>query len=372
MTTQIGDKVFLGSILGVTIHAFGVISDLDTPDMVEYTIEGFGSNAVLSTSVIKGDQGIRGDAAPLGKRQFPVYDSFEDLPSNLTDDPVDIGKYWIVRQWDEEEPPNQIGSWWYMWNGTDYEQFKMGEPGQPGPVPDVSPVFQLVQAVDISSWDPVDQANGYRIIRTGNSYQPTWTFQVNRELLRGPAGTGSAWALYDDGGEAVGDLPVWDGTKYVPTAQEVVAPKFFTYPEGHFESVPLAIGTRVPIGTALIPPVAHDVVPYVQGHFRLTGIEADTTPFIIGVEVRLGNPTSGQVVARGYGNITGYVNLIPHASTASTPNDAITPDNGRALIPANSSGTASTLYVNAFNDGAAGLYNFDSTGAQLSVLAVQV
>ncbi|WP_104151092.1 phage tail protein [Mycobacterium intracellulare] len=363
-----GSKVYLGSF-DTTVHAFGVISDLDTPDQVEFTMEGFGSNAVLNYSVIQGDPGPPGNNAPLGNRQFPTLDSTDDLPQNLTDDPVDIGKFWIIRVFDEDG--NEIGSNWAMWNGTDYEIYKEGMPGQVGPVPKVTPVFNLVTADDAATWSTVDQGNGYRITKTGSDASPTWTFDVNREILRGPAGVGSDWNLYTGGGEAVGDLPQWNGSKYVPTPLEHIVPQMFTYPEGHFSDVALAIGTRVTIGTCLIPPIDHDVVPWVTGHFRLTGVELDTTPFTIGVEVRLGSAT-GQVVARGYGNITGYVTVIPHASTASTPNDAITPDNGRAVIPANSTGGPATLFVNAYNDGAAGLYSFSAAGAQLAVQALPV
>lgn len=368
---QIGDKLFLGQFLA-QISAFGVISDLDTPDQVEFSIEGFGNNAVLSMGVIQGEPGPPGDNAPLGSLQFPILDSTADLPSNLTDDPVDIGKYWIVRVFDVDA--NEIGSNWAMWDGSDFEIFKEGTPGEVGPVPKVTPVFHLVQAADITSWSSTDQGNGYRITKTGTDYSPTWTIEVNREILRGPAGSGSAWSLYTTGSETVGDIPVWNGSHFVATAPEVIGTKFFTYPEGHFTSNALAIGTRVPIGTALIPPIDHDVVVDVGGHFRLTGVEGDTTPFIIGIEVRLGNATSGQVVARGFGNITGYVNLSAHASegVSGKQNDAITPDNGRGVIPANSTGAPATLYVNAFNEGAAGIYSFDATAAQLSVRAYPV
>lgn len=368
MTLPIGSKQYLGSF-DTTVHAFGVISDLDTPDQVEFTMEGFGSNAVLNYSVIQGDKGPPGSNAPLGNRQFPTLDSTDDLPNNLTDDPVDIGKYWIIRVYDGDG--NEIGSNWAMWNGTDWEIYKEGMPGQVGPVPKVTPVFNLVTADEAETWSTIDQGNGYRITKTGSDASPTWTIDINREIIRGPAGIGSDWNLYTGGGEAVEDIPQWNGSKYVPVPLKHIVPQMFTYPEGSFSATPLAFGTRVTIGTALLPPIDHDVVPWVEGHFRLSGIEFDTTPLMIGIEVRLGSAT-GTLVARGFGNITGYVTLIPHGSDAGHPNDAITPTNGRAVIPANSTGAPSTLYVNAFNDGVAGLYSFDPAGAQLSVLAIPV
>jgi hypothetical protein len=364
ISPAVGDTVYLGDIPFIG-HVFGVISDLDTPDQVSASLEVFGSNGALSLSALMGPTGPSGSNAPLGQLQFQIFDSADDLPTNLTDDPIDIGKYWIVRVFDDNA--NQIGSNWYIWYGDHYESFKMGTAGPPGPVPVITPTFEIV--------DNTVTTNA-KVTVTGDNYHPSWLVQINKDLVRGPVGPAGPIrqaADYDDSvAPVVGDAIKWNGVAYAPTASAPKATKFWTYPEGHFTSVGLAIGTRVPIGTALIPPIAWNTVPYVQGHFRLTGVELDATPFIIGVEVRLGNPTSGQVVARGYGNITGYVNLMAHASTASTPNDAITPDNGKALIPANSTGAASTLYVNAFNDGAAGLYNFDATGAQLSVLAIPV
>lgn len=368
MPLAIGSKVYLGSF-DTTVHAYGVLSDLDTPDQVEFTMEGFGSNAVLNSQVIQGDPGPPGNNAPLGDRQFPTLDSTDDLPLNLTDDPVDVGKFWIIRVFDDDA--NEIGSNWAMWNGTDYEIYKEGMPGQVGPVPKVTPVFNLVTESESETWTNTDQGNGYRITKTGSDASPTWTFDINREILRGPAGTGTNWALYEVGGEEVENIPQWDGEKYVSAPLNHVTPMMFTYPEGHFTDTPIAIGTRITIGTAVLPPIDHDVIPWVLGHFRLTGVEFDTTPFIIGVEVRLGSPT-GTLVARGYGNITGYVTLIPHASTAAQPNDAITPDNGRAVIPANTTGANATLYVNAFNDGAFGVYSYSAAGSQLAVQAMPV
>jgi hypothetical protein len=105
---------------------------------------------------------------------------------------------------------------------------------------------------------------------------------------------------------------------------------------------------------------------------RLTGIDLDADPFIIGAQVRLGHPTTGTLLARGFGNISTYVQLMPHASTSATPNDAITPGNGRGLVGSAVTGTARTLYVSAFNDGLAGVYNFDNAGAQLDVMLFPV
>jgi hypothetical protein len=361
-TPQIGDSVYLTSLFA-NIHIHGIISDLDTPDQVSASLEISGGNGLLSLAALQGPQGPAGTNAPLLKLQFQIFDTTDDLPTNLTTDEVDVGKYWIVREFDGDG--NAISSKAWVWFGDHFEGFPMGTQGPVGPVPIVSFSIELL--------DPDGSTDSY-VQQTGDAYHPSLKLWI--KAPKGPTGDAGPIrdaADYDDAVAPVtGDVIKWNGTKYAPATDAPTVSKFWTYPEGHFTSVSLAIGTRVPIGSALIPPVDWDIVPYIQGHFRLTGVELDTTPFIIGVEVRLGNATSGQVVARGYGNITGYVDLIPHASTSVTPNDAITPDNGRGLIPAGSTGSAATLYVNAFNDGAAGLYNFDATGAQLSVLGIPV
>jgi hypothetical protein len=365
----IGDRLYLGSILGVTLNCYGTVSDLDTPDQVAFTIEGFGSNALLNTSGFVGPKGDTGSNAPLGTRMFPVFDSVDDLPTNLTDDPVDIGKYWIVRQFDDSDPPNEIGSWWYMWDGSDYEQFKMGEPGQAGPVPDVTYVFQLVDNTVTTD---------VKVTQTGDPYHPNVLVQVYEELIRGPQGPDAAWDLYSGANvPTLGDTLVYDGTHFLSTPLVVPQTKFWTVPEAAFTDQPLAFGTRVPLGSFTVPTLGWDTVIRVGGHLRLTGVEADADPFIIGCEVRLGTGGAtggGTLIGRGYGNISSYVNISPHASgdTPGAAADAISPDNGRGVIPAGTSGTAATLYVNAFNDGLAGVYNFSKRGAQIDVQAIPV
>ena len=206
---------------------------------------------------------------------------------------------------------------------------------------------------------------------TGDDYHPSWHTKVNKELIRGPIGPSATIASAPDvdmgDGAEIGDALVFNGTDSHRHLSAPIVPKFYTMPEAAFVDVPLAIGTSVALGVFVIPPQDWDCVPYVTGHMRITGIEADIDPMIIGAEVRLGHATTGAVVARAFGNISTYCTLVPHASTSATPNDAITPTNGRAVIPAGSTGAAATLYINAFNDGISGIYNFEKRGSQISL-----
>jgi hypothetical protein len=147
ISPSIGDQVYLGDIPFIA-HCFGVISDLDTPDQVSASLEIFGSNGALSLAALMGPQGPMGTSAPVGKLQFIVFDDEDDLPTNLTDDDVDVGKYWIVRKFDGDG--NEIGSNWYIWYGDHYERFMMGTAGPVGPVP--------VVAFSVELLDPDDDA----------------------------------------------------------------------------------------------------------------------------------------------------------------------------------------------------------------------
>ena len=354
---DIGDRIYLGSFLSRN-NIFGVVSDLDTPDQASMSWEVAGGNAYITVPVLQGRQGPAGSNAPAPDLQLEVFDDPDELPTNLTDDPVDIGKYWVVREFDDEGDP--VGSKIYIWYGDHYEWFQMGTEGPAGPVPVISWSVELL--------DPDDPDLEDEVVVTGDAHHPSLLLKI--KAPRGPQGVmGDMEDITNwDGSVAseVGDVPIFDGTNWKPGQASVYIPRFYTYPEGSFADKPLAFGTRVPIGSCLIPPQEWDCVPVVFGHFKLTGLELDTTPLMVGVEVRLG-AVNGTLVARGWGNITNYAEVKPHTSTGSSPNDAITPDNGRAVIPAGATGAAATLYVNAFNDGVAGVYSFENAGAQLSV-----
>jgi hypothetical protein len=293
-----------------------------------------------------------------------IFDSTDDLPTNLTTDDVDVGKYWIVREFDENSNPIFSQAW--VWFGDHFEGFPMGTQGPAGPVPIVTFSIDLL--------DPDGDVDSY-VVKTGDDFHPSLKLYI--KAPKGPQGPATNIADAPDVDmtppPTTGDTLVWNAvdSKWHPSTTSGFVPKFYTMPEAAFSNQGLAIGTTVPLGTMLVPPQEWDCIPVVHGHVRITGIELDSDPFIVGAEVRLGG-SHGVVVARGFGNISTYVNITPHASTSSTPNDAITSENGRAVIPAGSTGPAATLYINAFNDGAFGAYTFMKRGAQLSVLLIPV
>ena len=78
------------------------------------------------------------------------------------------------------------------------------------------------------------------------------------------------------------------------------------------------------------------------------------------------------MIGRGFGNISTWTTIVPHTSTNQDPTRAIAPDNGVGVVPGYSTGAASTIYVNLFNDGLAGVYQFNKNNAQLAVMVMPV
>lgn len=361
ITPSLGDKVHLKTITA-QLNIFGVITDLDTPDQVSATLELFGGNGVLSLAALMGPTGPAGSNAPLLKLQPDNITDPDDLPADLTDDEVDIGKYWIIEDLDEDG--NVLGSKAYLWHGEHWQVFMMGSPGPAGPVPIVTPNVVLL--------DPDGSVDSY-ITVTGSDFSPTWTLYL--KVPRGPVGpsTNIAGAPDFDGTVVpeIGDVITWNGSKYAPMQNGSIVTKFYTVPENAFTSSS-GIGTTLPIGAFPIPAQEWDFVVVVHGHIRAVGVELDADPLIIGCEVRLGHPESGQLVARGFGNISTWTTIVPHFSTNSAPGDAAAPGNGKGVVPAYHTGNEGTLYIRLFNDGIGGLYNFNRSGAQLSVQLIPV
>jgi hypothetical protein len=162
-------------------------------------------------------------------------------------------------------------------------------------------------------------------------------------------------------------FPVW-----VPVSISSLIPSPYSMPEGSFSAFS-GLSQAAAIGSFAIPPQPFPWTPIVWGHIGAFGVELSANPLMIGCQVLLGNPTSGQTVGRGFGNTLGEVNIMPHYSTPNQPGTAITPSNDLAVVPANHTNPAQgTIYVSLYNDGAIGLYTFSPTDAQIFVMVVPV
>jgi hypothetical protein len=125
----------------------------------------------------------------------------------------------------------------------------------------------------------------------------------------------------------------------------------------------------------LIPDVADAVINVIdEGGNLINDVVNMLTgdPLMIGAQVLLGDPVNGTQVARGLGNVMGRVTIMPHYSNGNSKNQVITPTNNYAVVPANHTGYQGTLFVNLWNDGMLGYYNFNPQGSQLYIQAVPI
>jgi hypothetical protein len=116
----------------------------------------------------------------------------------------------------------------------------------------------------------------------------------------------------------------------------------------------------------------------VWGQLQMKGIGISLGASLLDAQVVLGDPTTGTLVAAGWGNNSGgALTIMPQTSSSTSSNTtagtatAMTPTNSTGLVPANHTGTAGTLYVNVVNNkGMASTLNFTNANAQLFVLVI--
>ena len=340
-----GDPVYLGSFLANT-HWYGVVGDGETPAMQVATMEAVGQDAVIALDALKGDKGDQGEPAEVVDLQWdPEITQSADLRDDLQ--PADKGKAWWIN--------NLV----YYWTGDRYIVRPMGSPGQVGETPHITVTTERVAP---------DQPT--TVEQSGTSLNPILHFKI--AAPRGPTGPAAAITLADDYDNTLppepGQVPTWNGTKekWEPSDFAAKHPRFYSIPEAAFTSFTGA-SQRQNILSYQIEPQDYDWVPKVEGHLKAIGVVLAADPFLIGCEVRLGDPITGQLIGRGFGNISNWTIIQPHFSTSTDPTNAIAPDNGVAVVPA---GQQATINVNLYNDGVLGAYSFNKNGAQLTVTTI--
>jgi hypothetical protein len=348
---QVGEQVYLGSTNALA-HWYGIITDGEVPGSVTATMEWGGDQAVISLAALVGPRGPAGANAPIVKMQYGTgITDPADLPGNLLNIEADLGKsFWI-------------GNNVYVWSGLGFEKHQMGTAGPPGPIPALTFGVQLV--------DPETEET--KVIQSGTDLAPSIMLNLAvPEGPPGPAGPIRAAADYDNSvAPAFGDAIVWNGHKYAPSAPISMTPRMYSVPESAFTNA-TGLSNKIPIGAFSVPPQPFDWVPWVFGHVRALGADLSTDPFQIGCEALLGDPTSGLLISRGFGTIANWAIMQPHFSSPSNAAQAVTPENGYAVVPANHTGTQGNVYVNLANDGIAGIYTFNKSNAQLTVMCMPV
>jgi hypothetical protein len=339
--------------------------------MFAASMELQGDTGVVTMPVLVGKQGPAGQPCFALRLQADMsVNDVSELPQHLTNNEVDIGKYYVLD--DLDAAGHVIGSSAYVWFGRAWRRLQMGTPGPPGPIPIITPSVELV--------DP--NTNVSTIETSGSSYEPSWHLKL--AVPQGPPGPSATINSAPDTdfqtrvpqpGDVLGFLgqytqggdPLW-----IPVSISALIPAPFSVPESSFTNYQGG-AANAKIGQFAIPPQAFPWTPVVWGHFKASGIELDSDPLLIGCEVRLGDPQAGTLIGRGFGNSSGEINIMPHYSNPNDNSAALAPGNGRAVVPANHKNPAQgTLYVHLSSDGAAGLYAFNRKNAQLFVMVVPV
>jgi hypothetical protein len=361
----IGDIVYLKSILA-NLHIYAVITDPNTPNQFAITAEYYGDDGALTAPAIVGPKGDAGD--PMFALRFindPTVTKPSDLPTDLTNTEADIGKYYILDTLDTNN--NVIGTTAYIWYGTQYRQMMMGTQGPPGPYPVITPTCTLIPPNQVSYVDV-----------SGTIADPTFAFYL--AAPQGPQGLGGYDPRLSTTFPLQGQSLVYNGKLaangvdplYEPTSLNDLIPMPYSVPESAFISQFGITATRQTVCTFAVPQQPFTWKPWVEGHMHVYGVEVSSNPLQVGCEVRLGDANTGPVVAFGWGDMFGAINLMPHFSSSSSPSTALTPNNALAKVVANHTGTSGTLYVNIVNTGLAAAFDYNNTDSQLAVTVLPI
>jgi hypothetical protein len=371
--TQPGDVAFLGSMIG-GLDFFGVMGDGQAPPMINGSFELSGTDGGQDLTSIQGPQGPPGTVADIVKLQFEDnFTSPSQLPENLENIALDIGKaFWI-------------GNVLYVWTGVTFFQKTIGVPGPPGPTPVISAQAELVPSGQPTSLTQPIEVQQF----DAGSATPTLLFEFDQDSITGPPGpTGPIVdaADYDNATPPQnGDAIVWNSElqMFQPGGFDLLTMPMFSVPEGAFQSVTVLTplegdaNGQVVLSFA-VPQQPFNWVPLCLGNIAasLVGIfDLFVNPANIGAAVYLGAPSiaeGGQLVARGFGNVTNYAFILPHFSTPSSPNTSISPTSTTAVVPAFHTGNQGTIYVVLTNDGIIIPFQFQSANSQLLIACVAV
>lgn len=374
----IGDTIPIGQVMA-NIILMGIVTDINNPNMFAATMEAFQNQAVLTIPVLQGPKGDKGDPTFALQWQNDNKTNPSQLPTNLGNTVADLGKFWIFGVVDELG--NTIATTMYVWWGTalGWKQLPVGAPGPPGPYPVITPL--IILEVPGTHLGPGGADSWVKV--TGSASSPQFEFHIAApQGVMGPSAALSTCPDVTLTDPQPGDVLTCtaqtvtvDGVTYKVWKNlppKIITPAMYTIPEAAFTSA-LGIGSAPQqVCTFPVPPQAGAWKPWITGQMQIFGANISLTPLLVGAEVRLGNPSTGPIVARGFGNSLGYVTLIPHTSDGSNPSAAMTPTNAYGKVNANHTGTQGTLYVNLVNQGMAGVYDFHSANAQLNVLALGV
>ena len=367
----IGSLLYMASYM-IKVALSTEVTPPDTPNMYSANLEIQGDQGDMDLSGLVGPRGFAGKADfQLRRQDTPIVNSTADLPTNLTNTPTDIGKYWQISTI-TDGVITAVTS--YVWYGNRWKPIQMGTTGAPGPAPLIQPDVILIEPQPIPTYPDTTSF----IATSGTRLEPSW--QYNLAVPFGPPGNPGPIHGMPDVDEhtrapVAGDVFACSGhvdtagrAIWKPLSMAAFSTQFYSMPEQSFVSYS-GMSQQAPVGSFAVPPQPFPWTPIVWGHMGMGGAELSSRPLMIGCQILLGDPVTGTLISRGLGNALGEVNIMPHYSGANHLADNITPLNNKAVVPANHTNPAQgTVYINLWNDGALGVYSFNPPGAQLFLL----
>lgn len=348
MAADLGE--YLGDLL-IKAKIYGLATPPGEPPLMQAQMSIVGQDAAVGVPVLKGDPGPAGTAADPFKWQFPALDSAGELPT-LTNTSTDKGKAYVVRDGDGTA---DIA----YWTGLEWRYFVNAfGPGLPGPTPDITVDGELV-----------DEEDPFDVVVSGTDEAPHFHFKIPG--LPGPPGPAGQWNLYDDTEtRTAGDVPAWDSTagKFKPRSllewDAFPRVRRYTQPEGNFTAYSGTAASQL-ISTMPLPSLPHAYGVDVSGHVRVGQNVLSSAQ--VAIIVRLGDQTTGQIVAKGLATTGGACIIGPHYSSQASGQTgyAADPDGALGRVAAS---TATNLYVTAVRESGSGGWYANAVDAQLRVL----
>lgn len=342
---------YLGDML-LKCKVYGLATPPGEPPLMQAQLAVVADDAALGIPVLKGDQGDAGTAAEPFRWQFPSLGSTAELPTTYI--AADKGKAFVINDGDGTA---DIA----YWTGTEWKYMVNAfGPGIVGPAPTITVTGEVVDADD-----------DFEVVQTGTDEAPHLHFKIPG--TPGPQGPSGPWALYDDTEtRSAGDIPVWDNTagKFKPTppleASGIPRVRRYTQPESMFTAYSGSASSQL-ISTMPLPALDHAYQVDVSGHVRV-----GQNPFGTGqiaIVVRLGDATTGQIVAKGLAVAGGPCIIDAHYSSQASGQSsyASEPDGTLGRVAANSE---AVLYVTAIRESGSGSWYANSVDAQLKALLI--
>lgn len=332
---------------------YGLAAPPGEPPLTQAQLSVVGLDAALGIPVLQGDRGPAGSAAEPFRWQFPALSSTSELPSTFT--AADKGKAYVIHDGDGTA---DIA----YWTGTEWKYMVDAfGPGLVGPAPRITVTGEVV-----------DETDPFEVEQSGTDEAPHLHLKVPG--IPGPRGPSGPWALYDDTvTRAAGNIPVWDSTagRYKPTppleARGIPRVRRYTQPESAFTAYSGSNASQL-ISTMALPALDHAYQVDVSGHVRVGQQNAFSTAQVA-IEVRLGDATTGQIVAKGLAIPSGPCIIDAHYSSQASGQSsyAATPDGALGRV---AEAASATLYVTARRESGSGGWYANAGDAQLKVLLI--